>query len=115
MADEERTEAATLRAERDRLKAALSASEARIYPDVNFERYLDDISATLVELVSDLSDGGDEHAAAAVRQATEAIGHLRRTRDELRLDLERIARAALSYGDNHHHFNGEQNVSKSLL
>lgn len=89
-------EITTLRAERDRLKAALSASEARIYPDVNFERYLDDTSSTLVELVNDLSDGGDEHAAAAIQQATEAIGHLRRTRDELRRDLERVSRAALS-------------------
>lgn len=87
---------AAVEAERDRLLAALKTSEARIYPDVNFERYLDDTSSTLVELVNDLSDGGDEHASAAIRQATEAIAHLRRTREELRLDLERIARAALS-------------------
>ena len=85
-----------VRAERDRLKAALSASEARIYPDASFEQYLDDTTSTLVELVNDLSDGGDEHAAAAIQQAVEAIGHLRRTRDELRLDLERIGLAALT-------------------
>ena len=75
---------------------ALHASEARIYPDVAFEQYLDDTIGSLVDVVEDRANNGDEHGAAAIRQAVEAIGHLRRTRDELRRDMEHLGLAALS-------------------
>lgn len=76
------------------LKDAIKASNARIYPDATYEKYLDDLSASMAESVGELGDS-NEVDSATMRQAFEAIGQLRRTRDELRADMVRIALAAV--------------------
>lgn len=67
---------------------AISACTARIYPDVDYERYLDEIVGSTVGVIEELND---EHAAACIRQLTEALHALRRSRDELRADAVRVA------------------------
>jgi hypothetical protein len=81
-----------LRVQRDDLVAALRASQARLYPDASFETYLDD----LVRAAGDIMEDADDYAATAVRQMAEAIDTLRRSRDELRADLNRVALATPS-------------------
>lgn len=75
------------------MKAALHGSEARLYPDATYEKYLDELSTSLADMVADAEP--DSLDDAALRQAADAISHLRRTRDELRSDLNKIALAAL--------------------
>jgi hypothetical protein len=70
--------------------AAVDDCTARLYPHDEFETYLDSIVGSTVTLFDDIHD---EHAAACIRQLTEAVHHLRRTRDELRSDLVRVALA----------------------
>lgn len=78
-----------------RFVQALGGSTVRLYPDANFETYLDDITGSAVDAVNDAADGGDEHLSALLRQMTEAVGHLRRSRDELRRDMNRVALASI--------------------
>lgn len=53
--------------------------------DAEHERYLDSLIESLHEVVEDVSD--NEHAAAALRQGTEAIMTLRKARDDARKAL----------------------------
>jgi len=79
---------------------ALGGSTVRLYPDANYETYLDELTASAVEAMDDAAnEHGDEHLSALVRQLTEAVAALRRSRDELRQDLNRVALASISDDD----------------
>ncbi len=75
---------------------AIGGSTVRLYPDASYEKYLDELTGSAVEACGDVvDDHGDEHLSALLRQMTEAVGALRRSRDELRRDLNRVALAAV--------------------
>lgn len=76
-----------------RMAGAIRSSRARIYDDASYEQYLDSITASLVESCADAANRGDEHGSAVLRESAEIIASLRRTRDELRNDLEKIGQA----------------------
>jgi hypothetical protein len=78
-----------------RFMRALGGSTVRLYPDTNYEKYLDEMVASAVEAVGDTAEDGNEHLSALLRQFTEAVGNLRKSRDELRRDLNRVALAAV--------------------
>jgi len=82
-----------------RFMQAIGGSTVRLYADANYEKYLDDITGTAVDACNDAADANDGHMAALLRQMTEAVGALRRSRDELRRDMNRVALAAVEDED----------------
>lgn len=78
-----------------RFMHALGGSTVRLYPDANYEKYLDELTGTATDECGDTAEEGNEHRSALIRQMTEAIAALRRSRDELRRDMTRVARVAI--------------------
>lgn len=64
--------------------------------DMHHEQYLDSLLDSMHEAVGDAGDGPDEHLAALLRQATEAVTGLRRTRDDARKAIIELSKAALA-------------------